>query len=79
MQTTPPYEMTYASAALTLALFNVLASKGILSRDDFDNIIEGFSVRFLDDLRQSEKKRYNVSPSRYRDTAFLRNEANGNQ
>ena len=39
MQTTPPYEMTYANAALTLALFNVLASKGILSRDDFDNIM----------------------------------------
>jgi hypothetical protein len=39
MQTTPPYEMTYANAALTLALFNVLASKGILSRDDLDNIM----------------------------------------
>ena len=39
MQTTPPYEMTYANAALMLALFDVLASKGILTRDDFDNIM----------------------------------------
>jgi hypothetical protein len=39
MQITPPYELTYANAALTLALFDVLASKGILSRDDFDNIL----------------------------------------
>ena len=39
MQTTPPYELTYANAALTLALFDVLASKGILTRDDFDEIM----------------------------------------
>ncbi len=39
MQTTPPYELTYANAALTLALFDVLASKGNLTRDDFDNIM----------------------------------------
>ena len=39
MQTTPPYEMTYANAALMLALFDVLKSKGILTRDDFDNIL----------------------------------------
>lgn len=39
MQTTPPFEMTYANAALLLGLFNVLASKGILDRDDFDNIL----------------------------------------
>ena len=39
LQTTPPYELTYANAALVLALFDVLASKGILTRDDFDNIL----------------------------------------
>jgi len=39
MQTTPPYELAYASAALVLALFDVLKSKGMLSRDDFDNIL----------------------------------------
>jgi hypothetical protein len=39
MQTTPPYELAYANGALMLALFDVLASKGILSRDDFDNIL----------------------------------------
>jgi hypothetical protein len=39
MQTTPPYELAYANAALMLALFDVLASKGILTRDDFDNIL----------------------------------------
>ena len=39
MQTTPPYEQTYANAALMLALFDVLASKGILTRHDFDNIL----------------------------------------
>jgi hypothetical protein len=39
MQTTPPYEMTYANAALMLALFDVLKSKGILTRDDFDNLL----------------------------------------
>jgi hypothetical protein len=39
MQTTPPYELAYANAALTRALFDVLASKGILTRDDFDNIL----------------------------------------
>ncbi len=39
VQTTPPYEQTYANAALMLALFDVLASKGMLTRDDFDNIL----------------------------------------
>ena len=39
MQATPPYELTYANAALLLALFDVLASKGILTRNDFDNIL----------------------------------------
>ena len=39
MQTTPPYELAYASTALLLALFDVLASKSMLSRDDFDNIL----------------------------------------
>ena len=39
MQTTPPYELAYANGALVLALFDVLASKGILTRDDFDNIL----------------------------------------
>jgi len=39
MQTTSPYEMTYANTALMLALFNVLASRGILTRDDFDSIM----------------------------------------
>ena len=39
MQSTPPYELAYASSALILALFDVLASKGMLSRDDFDNIL----------------------------------------
>jgi hypothetical protein len=39
MHATPPYELTYANAALVLALFDVLASKGVLSRDDFDNIL----------------------------------------
>jgi hypothetical protein len=39
MQTTPPYELAYANAALVLALFDVLASKGILTRDDFDSIL----------------------------------------
>jgi hypothetical protein len=39
MQTTPPYELAYANAALLLAVFDVLASKGILTRDDFDNIL----------------------------------------
>jgi hypothetical protein len=39
MKTTPPYELTYANGALMLALFDVLASKGILTRDDFDNIL----------------------------------------
>jgi hypothetical protein len=39
MQTTPPYELAYANAALMLALFDVLASKGILTRDDFDNLL----------------------------------------
>jgi hypothetical protein len=39
MKATPPYELTSANAALMLALFDVLASKGILTRDDFDNIL----------------------------------------
>ena len=39
MQTAPPYEQTYANVALILALFDVLASKGILTRGDFDNIL----------------------------------------
>ena len=39
MHATPPYELTYANTALMLALFDVLASKGMLSRDDFDNIL----------------------------------------
>jgi hypothetical protein len=39
MKTTPPYELAYANGALMLALFDVLASKGILTRDDFDNIL----------------------------------------
>ena len=39
MHTTPPYELAYANGALMLALFDVLASKGILTRDDFDNIL----------------------------------------
>jgi hypothetical protein len=41
MKTTPPYELAYANGALMLALFDVLASKGILTRDDFDNILTG--------------------------------------
>ena len=39
VETTPPYELAYANAALMLALFDVLASKGMLSRDDFDNVL----------------------------------------
>ena len=39
MHTTPPYELAYANGALMLALFDVLASKGILTRDDFDNVL----------------------------------------
>jgi hypothetical protein len=39
MKTTPPYELAYANGALMLALFDVLASRGILTRDDFDNIL----------------------------------------
>ena len=45
MHDTPPYEMTYANAALILALFDVLASKGILTRDDFDNILTDAIVK----------------------------------
>ncbi len=52
MQSTPPYEMTYANAALTLALFNVLASRGILSRDDFDNLITDAIAR-LEPMRNA--------------------------
>ena len=39
VQNTPPYELAYANAALVLALFDVLASKSIFTRDDFDNIL----------------------------------------
>jgi hypothetical protein len=39
MQSTPPYELVYANAALMLSLFDVLASKGMLTRDDFDSIL----------------------------------------
>ena len=45
MHDTPPYELTYANAALILALFDVLASKGILTRDDFDNILTDAIVK----------------------------------
>lgn len=50
MQTTPPYELAYASAALMLALFDVLKSKGMLSRDDFDNILTD-AISKLDSTR----------------------------
>ncbi len=39
MENTPPDELAYANAALVLALFDVLASKNILDRDDFDNLL----------------------------------------
>ena len=39
MQNVAPYELAYANAALVLALFDVLASRNILTRDDFDSIL----------------------------------------
>jgi hypothetical protein len=39
MENTPPYELAHANAALVLALFDVLASKNILNRDDLDNVL----------------------------------------
>ena len=39
MHSTPPYKLACANAALVLALFDILSSKGILNRDDFDNVL----------------------------------------
>ena len=39
MQTAGPSELGYANTALIMALFDVLASKGILTRTDLDTIV----------------------------------------
>jgi hypothetical protein len=39
MQTAGPSELGYANTALIIGLFDVLASKGILTRTDLDTIV----------------------------------------
>jgi len=50
MQTAGSSELGYANTALILGLFHVLASKGILTRDDLDVVVTD-AIGELDSMR----------------------------
>ena len=57
MQSAEPNELGNASIALLLSLLDVLASKGILSRDDLDTIVTA-AIGELEALPMNDAIRY---------------------